>query len=157
MQSVGSERSERQPHAEHLRYSEREVAVRNGKKDRFRQQGNEKLNLFLVAGWAEPAPLTGEGQQVLVLAVVTPDSGKPVLQVTAIEEFIHHLGNDRAQETVAGVVALLVILEKHVEMPGQALPERRGLWLAGTIDLIHHAAQCRQEGVSSNDTPPKKV
>ena len=42
-------------------------------------------------------------------------------------------------------------------MPGEALPEGRGLGLAGTIDLIHHAAQCRKEGVSSNGTPPKKV
>jgi hypothetical protein len=42
-------------------------------------------------------------------------------------------------------------------MPSEALPERRGLGRAGTIDLIHHAAQCRKKGVSSNGTTQKKV
>jgi hypothetical protein len=42
-------------------------------------------------------------------------------------------------------------------MPRQALPERRLPGPARTIDLLHHAAQCRKEGVSSNGIPLKKV
>jgi len=92
-----------------------------------------------------------------VFAVIAPDTRKASLQVATVEELVDHIRNDWAQEAVAGLVLLFVVLEKRVKMPGEALPERRGLGLAGTIDLIHHAAQCRKEGVSSNGTPQKKA
>jgi hypothetical protein len=38
----------------------------------------------------------------------------------------------------------------------QALPQRRGLWVARAVDLLRHAPQCREEGVPSNGTGPKK-
>jgi len=44
-----------------------------------------------------------------------------------------------------------------INMPRQALPQRRCLRLSGTIDLLHHAHQCRKEGVSSNGIPLEKV
>ena len=37
---------------------------------------------------AEPAPLAGEGQQVLVLAVVAAHAGEPAFKVAAVEELI---------------------------------------------------------------------
>ena len=70
---------------------------------------------------------------------------------------VHGLRDEWAQEPVTGLIVLLIAGETRSDVPGQALPERRGLRLAGTIDLLHHAAQCREEGVSSNGTPQKKV
>jgi hypothetical protein len=47
--------------------------------------------------------------------------------------------------------------ETRSEVPGQELPERRALPRADTRDVLHHAAQCREEGVSSHGTPQKNV
>jgi hypothetical protein len=116
--------------AEHLGDTEREVAVRDGKEDRLGQQGAEELNLLLVTRRAEPAAFTGEGQQILVFAVIAPDTRKTSLQVATVQELVHHIRNDWAQEAVAGLVMLFVALEKRIKMPGEALPERRGLGLA---------------------------
>jgi hypothetical protein len=110
-----------------------------------------------VAGRAEPAALTGERQEILVLAVVTPDPGEPAFEVAAVEELVDDLGDDGAQEAVAGLVALGVSVQKRVKMVVEALPEWRCLGSARTIDLLHHADQCRQWGVSSNGIPFEKV
>ena len=83
------------------------MAVRDGEQDRLGQQRAEKLDLLLVTGWAEPAAFTGEGQQVLVLTVVAPDTGEPAFEIATVQELVHHLGNDRAQETVVRLVVTL--------------------------------------------------
>ena len=61
------------------------------------------------------------------------------------------------QEAEAGLVALGVGVQERVKMVVEALPEWRCLGSARTIDLLHHAAQCRQGGVSSNGIPLEKV
>jgi len=133
------------------------VAVRDGKEDRLSQQGTEELDLLLMTRRAEPSAFTGEGQQILVFAVIAPDTRKASLQVATVQELVHHIRNDWAQEAVAGLVALLVHVHERVEMPRQALPEWRLPGPARTIDLLQHAAQCRKEGVSSNGIPLKNV
>jgi hypothetical protein len=92
-----------------------------------------------------------------VLAVIAAHAGEAVLEVAAVQELVDDLRDDGAQEAVAGLVALLVGSQKRIEMPGQAPPERRLPGPARTIDLLHHAAQCRKEGVSSNGIPLKTV
>ena len=92
-----------------------------------------------------------------MLAVVAPDPCEAVLEIAAIQKLVHHLRDDWAQKSVTRLIPPLVASEKGIEMTGQALLKRRGLGLSGTIDLIHHAAQCRKECVPSNGTPPKKV
>lgn len=77
-----------------------------------------------MAGGAEPAAPAGESQQVLVLAVVTADAGKTVLQISAVQELVHNLRDNLAQKTVVRLVMLLICLEKCVKMPGQTRPER---------------------------------
>jgi hypothetical protein len=57
-----------------------------------------------------------------VLAVIAADAGKPTLQVATVQELVHDLRDDRAQEAVPGLIALLVGVQKRVEVPGQALP-----------------------------------
>jgi len=98
-----------------------------------------------------------KGQQVLVLALVAAHAGEAAFEIAAVQELVDDLRDDGAQEPVAGLVSLLVRLQERVEMPRQALPERRLPGPARTIDLLHHAAQCRKEGVSSNGTPHKIV
>jgi hypothetical protein len=68
---------------------------------------------------------------------------------------VHDLRDDGAQEPVTGLRVLLIAGETRSEVPGQALPERRDLRRAGTIDVLHHAAQCREEGVSSHGHPKR--
>ena len=53
-----------------------------------------------MAGGAEPAPFAGKGQQMFLFAVITPDAGKSVFKIAAVEELVHHLGNGGAQKTV---------------------------------------------------------
>ena len=60
--------------------TKRAMAVRHGEQDRLGQQRAEELNLLLVAGRTEPAPLAGEGQQVFMLAIIATDTGKPLFK-----------------------------------------------------------------------------
>ena len=50
--------------------------------------------------------------------MVAPDTGEAALQVATVEELVHDLRNDRAQEAVAWLVALLVGVQKSVEVAG---------------------------------------
>ena len=143
--------------AQHLGDAEGEMPVRDREQDGFGEQRAEELDLLLVAGGTEPASLAGEGQQVFVLAVIAADAGKPVLKVAAVEELVYDLRYDGAQESIARLVALLVSVLKSAEMLRQALPKRRCFRFPSTVDLIPHARECIEGGVSSNGTPPKKV
>jgi hypothetical protein len=62
------------------------------------------LDVFLVAGEAEPAASAGEGQEVFVLAMVAADAGEAAGQVATFQELVNHLGDDGAEEAVAGLV-----------------------------------------------------
>ncbi len=92
-----------------------------------------------------------------MLTVVAAYTSEPPFQIAAIQELVDDLRDDRAQDAVAGLVAFLVDIQERIEMLRQALPQWRCLGLPGTIDLLHHAAQCRKEGASSNGIPLKKV
>jgi hypothetical protein len=72
------------------------VAVGNRKKNGLGKQGSKELYLFLVAGRTKPTALAGEGEQVVLLAVITADAGEPPLQIAAVHELIHHLWDDGA-------------------------------------------------------------
>jgi len=111
------------------------MAVRHGEQDRLGEQRAEELNLLLVAGRAEPAPLAGEGQQVFVLAVVATDTGKPLFKGAAVEELAHHLRDDGPQKPVSWLKTRLVAGAKGVEVPFQALPEGGDMGLARSVEL----------------------
>ena len=53
--------------------------------------------------------------------------------VAAVEKLAHDLGDDRAQEAVAGLEKCFVGGKKGVEVPEQALPEGRGAGFAGAV------------------------
>ncbi len=96
-----------------------------------------------MAGRAEPAAFAGEGEQVFVVAVVAPYAGETTFEIAAVEELVDDFGDDGPQEAEAGLVAFVVGVQKRVKMVVEALPQRRCLGAARTIDLLHHAAQCR--------------
>ena len=73
-------------------------------------------------------------------------AGKAPLQIAAVHELVHHLGDDGPEVAVAGLVAFLVDRLKAVEMPDEALPERRCLGLPGTINLRNHAPPAYRGG-----------
>ena len=82
--------------------------------------------------------------------------GRPPLQDPAVLKFFHHLRDDGAQKAVTGLIPLLIYRLKAVEMPCEALPERRCLTLPGTIYLRNHAPQC-SEGGQIAAHPPKTL
>ena len=76
---------------------------------------------------------------MILFAVVAPDAGEAVFKIATIDEFVHHLGNDRAQEPIAFLVAFLVLAEERIKVPKQALPKRRGLRLSRAVCRTGHA------------------
>ena len=92
-----------------------------------------------------------------MLAVIATHAGEAAFEVATVEELVDDFRDDRAQEAVAGLVAFLINVQKPVKTPLQALPEWRSLGLSGTVGLNNHAFERRQEGVSSNGIPLKKV
>jgi hypothetical protein len=61
--------------------------------------------------------------------------GKPMFKGAAVEELAHHLRDDGPQKPVAGLKTRLVAGAKGVEVPFQALPERRDMGLARSVEL----------------------
>ena len=91
-----------------------------------------------------------------MLALVAAHAGEAAFEIAAVEELVDDLRDNGAQKAVAGLVALHVHDQERVEMPRQALPERRLSGPARTIDLLHHANQC-EEGVCYLTAYPKRM
>ena len=70
-------------------------------------------------------------------------AGETLFEIAALEKLADHLGDHVAEDTVAGLVALGIDLEKPLEMGVDAAPERRSFRVAGLVDLLRHTAQCR--------------
>ena len=68
----------------------------------------------------------------------------------------YHLRDDRAQEAVFALVDLGVDLQERVEVRLQAPPQRRGFRVAGALDLLRHAPQCRKEVELRMETTGRK-
>jgi hypothetical protein len=109
--------------------------MRHRRHDPIQDEPGGSLHILLVAGRAEPAAFARKGQQVLVLAMVATDAGKPAFQVAAIQELVDHFGDDGAEESVAGLMLLRIGLLELVVMAVGALPERRLFGIAGVISL----------------------
>ena len=109
--------------AEHFRNRQDVMAVGHGRQDAGGEEGGGGLDVFLVAGGAEPAAFAGEGQEVFVAAVVAADAGEASVEIAAVEEFVDDLGHDGAQGAEAGLVVLGVDFDKRGEVAVGALPE----------------------------------
>ena len=121
--------------AQHFGNGQDIMPVRHRGHDLVEDKPGRGLHVLLVAGRAEPAALAGKGQEVLVLAVIAADAGKPSLQITTLQKLVDHLGDDGAQDAVARLVKFFVNFLELVIVPAGALPQRRFLRVSGAIDL----------------------
>ena len=121
--------------AEHFGDGQDVVAVGHGGQDLVEDEAGGGLDVFLVAGGTEPAAFAGEGQQILVFAMVAANPGKAAFKVAALEEFVDDLLDDGAQGTEARLVLLGISLLERVIMTVGALPERGLFWVSGAINL----------------------
>ena len=71
--------------AEHLRQREDVVLVGDCGKDAGYEEFGAGLDVFLVAGRAEPAGFAGEGKECVEAAVVTADAGEAAFGGAAVE------------------------------------------------------------------------
>ena len=109
--------------AEHFWDGQDVVAVGHGRQDLVEDEAAGGLDVFLVAGGTEPAAFAGEGEQVLVRAVVAANAGKAALEVAALEEFVDDFGNDGAEGAEAGLAGLGVDFLEVVVVVVGALPQ----------------------------------
>ena len=102
--------------AQHFGKSQDVMAMGNRGEYAFYKKGSGGLDGLFLAGGAEAAAFAGEGEEEVVLAVVTMDSGKAALQVAAVIEFVDDLGDDWADWAHDGLVLLWVNIEEVVEV-----------------------------------------
>lgn len=121
--------------AEHARDGQDVVPVRHGSQYMVEDEPGGGLDVFLVAGGAEPAALAGEGQQIFVFAMVAANAGEAARQVAAIEILVDHFRNDGAQQAVTGLVLFGVDLFEVVVVAVCTLPEGRHFGISGAIGL----------------------
>ena len=70
-----------------------------------------------------------------MVAIIAPDTGKPMFQVAAVKELAHHLRDDGPQKPVEWLKTRLVAGTKGVEVPVQALPEGGCMRLTRSVEL----------------------
>ena len=89
--------------------------------------GDEKfgagLDIFLVAGRAEPAGFAGEGEECVEAAVVTADACETAVEGAAVEELIDDLRDGGTQRSVTGLIVFRVTCEEVRKVAMGALPE----------------------------------
>ena len=86
--------------AQNLRDAEDEMPVGNLLEDIHTEPFPELHHALLMAGWAKMTALAGEGQQILMAAVMTFDTGKAVVRIAAVEIPMDHLFDIGPPETV---------------------------------------------------------
>ena len=92
--------------AEHLRQSEDVVPVGDCGKDASDEEFGAGLDIFLVAGRAEPAGFAGEGKECFEAAVVTADACEAAFEGAAVEEFVDDLRDGGSQWPVTGLIVV---------------------------------------------------
>ena len=121
--------------AEHLGQGQDVMAVGHGREDAGGEEGGGGLDVFLMAGGAEPAAFAGESQEVFVPAMVAADTGETAVEVAAVEEFVDDLRDDGTQGAEAGLVVVAVGFDEGGEVAVGALPEGRVARVAGAVGL----------------------
>jgi predicted DNA-binding transcriptional regulator YafY len=86
-----------------------------------------------------------------LVAVVAANPGEAALQVAAVEKFVDHFGDDRAQDAVARLVSLRVHLLELLVVAVDALPERRLFRISGAINSLDVESLTDRFSVLSED------
>jgi len=141
--------------AEELRDREDPLGVADIRDHHVLQEGGELGGAPGAAGWAEPAPPTREGEQVLGGAVGTADAGEASLEEAAVALPRDHAVEETAPEAIA---ALEEVLPGALDLVVEGLDERVEGCLGGParpIEGCFHGtrswrASCRRAGDSAS-------
>ena len=110
--------------AEHLRQGEDVVPVGDWSENAGDEEFGAGLDIFLVAGRAEPAAFTGKSQESIEAAGVAMDSSEAAFEIPAIEEFMDDSLDNGTQRALFGLVMLGITLAELSVMAVSALPKR---------------------------------
>lgn len=109
--------------AEHLRQCEDVVPVGDWSENAGDEEFGAGLDIFLVAGRAEPAGFAGEGKKCVEAAVVTADACETAFEGTAVEELVDNLRDGGTQRSVTGLIVFRVTCEEGRKVAMGGLPE----------------------------------
>ena len=118
-----------------FRNGEDELPVRDFRKDFLADVHREFEYPLLMAGWTEASDLAGEGNEQVMPAIVTADSGKALTQVSALDELVSRNPHGWPVKTVFCAVPLGVDSLKLVIMGGDNFPEGRRGRVPSAVEL----------------------
>ncbi len=121
--------------AEHLRQGEDVVPVGDWSENAGDEEFGAGLDIFLVAGRAEPAGFAGEGKECVEAAVVTADACEAAFEGAAVEEFVDDLRDGGTQRPLARLIVVRVTGEEGRKVAMGALPEGGFARIACPVDL----------------------
>ena len=87
-----------------------------------------------MTGWTEMPALARKGQQVLVTAIATPDTGKAIVQDATVKKPVNDFLYIRTEKTVLFLKALIIDLFKCLKMILNALIILRVPWFTWLIN-----------------------
>ena len=91
-----------------------------------------------MTGGTKVPSFAGKGQEIFMTALSTTNTGKPVMQQSAVQIPIDHLFDIRAKETVFSLESIFINAFKGLEMVLHALIIRRVLGVALSINGCRH-------------------
>jgi len=100
------------------------MPVRDRSEDALYDKGGGSLDVFLMAGRAEPAAFTGKSQESIEAAGVAMDSSEAAFEIAAIEEFMNNGLDNGTDGPLFGLVVFGITLPELSVMAVSALPER---------------------------------
>ena len=101
---------------------ENDMAMGHREQDMIDDVCRSALNFALMAGWTEQTAFAGEGEQVLVRAVVAPDAGEAAFECAAVNELLEDVGDDWPEGTVLGFVRIRIGGYEGAVVPLDTLP-----------------------------------
>ena len=109
---------------EHFWQCQDVMPVRDRSEDALYDKSGGSLDVFLMAGRAEPAAFTGKSQESIEAAGVAMNSSEAAFEIPAIEEFVNNGVDNRSERPLFGLVVLWIPIEELGVMAVSALPER---------------------------------
>jgi hypothetical protein len=125
-----------------LRYREYPLPMRGYRKNLIFEPVGKQQGAFLVARGATRTLAAGESDEKLFSTIRTSDSGKALLQVTALEKLVNGRSNDSPPEAILHPIALIVNTLELVNVIAHNLEEWRCGVVSVPIDLP--GLDCRQ-------------
>ena len=109
---------------EHFWQCQDVMPVRDRSEDALYDKGGGSLDVFLMAGRAEPAAFTGKSEESIEPAGVAMNSSEAAFEIPAIEEFMNNSLDNGTDGPLFGLVVFGITLPELSVMAVSALPER---------------------------------